>query len=158
MFTWECITIRSLDGPFIIFLLHLIGNYPGQHAIQNGARHYALRQTILVKMIVLYLQKNITSEYYYYYHSLPVLILLLSKINIRRRKVLEMQKGNGLDDMGPIKWELALCVFAVFLLVYFSLWKGVKSTGKVSIFPLSLLLESLLFTFNLRFSLSLSLF
>ncbi|EEB11231.1 tryptophan transporter, putative [Pediculus humanus corporis] len=46
------------------------------------------------------------------------------------RKVLEMQKGNGLDDMGPIKWELALCVFAVFLLVYFSLWKGVKSTGK----------------------------
>ncbi|KAK6625289.1 hypothetical protein RUM43_005583 [Polyplax serrata] len=46
------------------------------------------------------------------------------------RRVLEMQNGNGLDDMGPIKWDLALCVLAVFLLVYFSLWKGVKSTGK----------------------------
>lgn len=34
--------------------------------------------------------------------------------------------------MGPIKPTLALCVFAVFVLVYFSLWKGVKSTGKVS--------------------------
>jgi SNF family Na+-dependent transporter len=33
--------------------------------------------------------------------------------------------------MGPIKPSLALCVFGVFVLVYFSLWKGVKSTGKV---------------------------
>lgn len=32
--------------------------------------------------------------------------------------------------MGPIKPSLALCVFGVFVLVYFSLWKGVKSTGK----------------------------
>lgn len=32
--------------------------------------------------------------------------------------------------MGPVKPTLALCVFGVFLLVYFSLWKGVKSTGK----------------------------
>lgn len=33
--------------------------------------------------------------------------------------------------MGPIKPALALCVAGVFVLVYFSLWKGVKSTGKV---------------------------
>ena len=32
--------------------------------------------------------------------------------------------------MGPIKPSLALCVFGVFVLVYFSLWKGVKSSGK----------------------------
>lgn len=32
--------------------------------------------------------------------------------------------------MGPIKPALALCVFGVFVLVYFSLWKGVKSSGK----------------------------
>ncbi|KAL0272547.1 UNVERIFIED_CONTAM: hypothetical protein PYX00_005476 [Menopon gallinae] len=46
------------------------------------------------------------------------------------RRVLESQHADGLNRMGPIKWDLALCVFAVFLLVYFSLWKGVKSTGK----------------------------
>lgn len=33
--------------------------------------------------------------------------------------------------MGPIKPSLALCVFGVFILVYFSLWKGVRSSGKV---------------------------
>jgi solute carrier family 6 serotonin transporter-like protein 4 len=32
--------------------------------------------------------------------------------------------------MGEIKPTLALCVIGVFVLVYFSLWKGVKSTGK----------------------------
>lgn len=33
--------------------------------------------------------------------------------------------------MGPIKPSLAFCVFLVFVLVYFSLWKGVRSAGKV---------------------------
>ncbi|KAK9504504.1 hypothetical protein O3M35_010821 [Rhynocoris fuscipes] len=47
-----------------------------------------------------------------------------------QRSVLEQYKSDGLDRMGPIKWSLALCVLSVFLLVYFSLWKGVKSTGK----------------------------
>ncbi|EFA12713.1 sodium-dependent serotonin transporter [Tribolium castaneum] len=46
------------------------------------------------------------------------------------REVLEQYKSDGLNRMGPIKPALALCVFAVFVLVYFSLWKGVRSTGK----------------------------
>lgn len=45
--------------------------------------------------------------------------------------VLEQYKSDGLDYMGPIKPTLALCVFGVFILVYFSLWKGVRSAGKV---------------------------
>ncbi|ENN75580.1 hypothetical protein YQE_07923, partial [Dendroctonus ponderosae] len=48
------------------------------------------------------------------------------------REVLEQYKSDGLNRMGPIKPALALSVFSVFILVYFSLWKGVKSTGKVS--------------------------
>ncbi|XP_058457561.1 sodium-dependent serotonin transporter [Malaya genurostris] len=46
------------------------------------------------------------------------------------RQVLEQYKSDGLDYMGPIKPSLALCVFGVFVLVYFALWKGVKSAGK----------------------------
>lgn len=48
-----------------------------------------------------------------------------------RRNVLEQHRSNGLDYMGPIKPSLAICVFSVFVLVYFSLWKGVRSAGKV---------------------------
>ncbi|KAI1292294.1 Sodium-dependent serotonin transporter [Halotydeus destructor] len=46
------------------------------------------------------------------------------------RKVLQIHQSNGIDDIGPIKWSLAMCLAFVFVLVYFSLWKGVKSTGK----------------------------
>lgn len=48
-----------------------------------------------------------------------------------RRNVLEQHLSDGLDYMGPIKPSMALCVFGVFVLVYFSLWKGVRSSGKV---------------------------
>lgn len=47
-----------------------------------------------------------------------------------RRRVLEQYKSEGLEYMGPVKPALAFCVFGVFVLVYFSLWKGVKSSGK----------------------------
>lgn len=45
--------------------------------------------------------------------------------------MLEQHLSDGLDMMGPIKPSMALCVFGVFVLVYFSLWKGVRSSGKV---------------------------
>lgn len=50
--------------------------------------------------------------------------------NFSRRNVLEQYKSQGLEGMGNLKPSLAICVFGVFVLVYFSLWKGVKSTGK----------------------------
>ncbi|CAH0390409.1 unnamed protein product [Bemisia tabaci] len=46
------------------------------------------------------------------------------------RSVLEVQRSDGMDRLGAIKSSLAVCVFAVFLLVYFSIWKGVRSAGK----------------------------
>ena len=33
--------------------------------------------------------------------------------------------------MGGIHRELLLCLFLIFTIVYFSLWKGVKTSGKV---------------------------
>lgn len=47
------------------------------------------------------------------------------------RGVLEIEKSDGIGDLGNVKWAIALCLLAVFLLVYFSLWKGIKSSGKV---------------------------
>ncbi|KAI5086082.1 sodium- and chloride-dependent creatine transporter 1, partial [Silurus meridionalis] len=43
-------------------------------------------------------------------------------------KVLRISEG--LDSPGQINWEMTLCLVAVWVLVYFCVWKGVKSTGK----------------------------
>ena len=45
--------------------------------------------------------------------------------------MLELQNSQGLTRLGEIKPSLAVSTLAVFVLVYFALWKGVKSTGKV---------------------------
>ncbi|XP_054710961.1 sodium-dependent noradrenaline transporter-like [Uloborus diversus] len=47
------------------------------------------------------------------------------------RGVLELHLSSGFDDLGTPKWQLVLCVFSVFVILYFALFKGVKSSGKV---------------------------
>ncbi|XP_030049934.1 sodium- and chloride-dependent creatine transporter 1 [Microcaecilia unicolor] len=42
--------------------------------------------------------------------------------------------SSGLDDVGTINWEVLLCLLACWVLVYFCVWKGVKSTGKIVYF------------------------
>uniref|UniRef100_A0A0R3RMP9 Transporter n=1 Tax=Elaeophora elaphi TaxID=1147741 RepID=A0A0R3RMP9_9BILA len=45
--------------------------------------------------------------------------------------VLEENYSQGFDDLGYIKPSLAICLTIVFVLVYFALWKGPRSSGKV---------------------------
>lgn len=45
------------------------------------------------------------------------------------REVLQLSRG--VDDLGPVSWRLALCLLFVWVVCYFCVWKGVKSTGKV---------------------------
>uniref|UniRef100_A0A674MI44 Transporter n=1 Tax=Takifugu rubripes TaxID=31033 RepID=A0A674MI44_TAKRU len=47
------------------------------------------------------------------------------------RNVLELHKSSGLKNLGGVRWQLMLCLFLIFTIVYFSLWKGVKTSGKV---------------------------
>uniref|UniRef100_A0A1I7WP54 Transporter n=1 Tax=Heterorhabditis bacteriophora TaxID=37862 RepID=A0A1I7WP54_HETBA len=46
-------------------------------------------------------------------------------------RVLEIQNSTGFDNLGGVKLSLALCLAFVFVLVYFALWKGPKSSGKM---------------------------
>ncbi|CAH0394317.1 unnamed protein product [Bemisia tabaci] len=47
------------------------------------------------------------------------------------RVILEMQHSEGLHDLGSVKWDMAICLLIVYLICYFSLWKGISTSGKV---------------------------
>lgn len=49
-----------------------------------------------------------------------------------RRGVLHLHQSRGIHDLGLPRWDLTLCLVVVVCILYFSLWKGVKSSGKVS--------------------------
>lgn len=47
------------------------------------------------------------------------------------RHVLQVHRSDGLHHLGSVSWQLALCLLFIFTIVYFSIWKGVKTSGKV---------------------------
>uniref|UniRef100_A0A4W3GLF2 Transporter n=1 Tax=Callorhinchus milii TaxID=7868 RepID=A0A4W3GLF2_CALMI len=64
---------------------------------------------------------------------------LTSAINITspvvefwEKRVLNL--SDGIEHLGTIKWELALCLLLSWTVCYFCIWKGVKGTGKVVYF------------------------
>ncbi|XP_022230124.1 sodium-dependent dopamine transporter [Drosophila obscura] len=60
------------------------------------------------------------------------------------RYILELNQSEGIHDLGAIKWDMALCLLIVYLICYFSLWKGISTSGKVvwftALFPYAVLL------------------
>ncbi|XP_029457095.1 sodium- and chloride-dependent creatine transporter 1-like isoform X2 [Rhinatrema bivittatum] len=53
-------------------------------------------------------------------------------IEFWENKVLRI--SGGLSEPGPLNWQMILCLLATWTIVYFCIWKGVKSTGKVVYF------------------------
>ena len=49
-----------------------------------------------------------------------------------------MRLSPGIDHMGSLNWDLALCLLVAWVMCYFCIWKGVKSTGKVGTLTLTL--------------------
>ena len=39
---------------------------------------------------------------------------------------------DSIGDAGIFRWEILLCLIAAWIGVYFCMWKGVKSSGKVT--------------------------
>ena len=46
-----------------------------------------------------------------------------------RFKVLGLSKG--IEDIGTIKWDLALCLILAWVVVFLCIMKGIKTSGKV---------------------------
>ena len=51
--------------------------------------------------------------------------------NVRRRKVLQLT--DGIHKPGEVRFELAMCLLLSWIVVYFCVWKGIKSAGKVQV-------------------------
>lgn len=43
-----------------------------------------------------------------------------------------LQRSSGMEETGVIVWYLALCLLLAWLIVGAALFKGIKSSGKVS--------------------------
>ncbi|CAN9513221.1 unnamed protein product [Ophioblennius macclurei] len=59
-----------------------------------------------------------------------------------------LEKTNGIEEAGGLRWELFGCLLAAWVIVYFSIFKGVKSSGKVvyftAVFPYFILFSLLI--------------
>ncbi|XP_045686542.1 sodium- and chloride-dependent GABA transporter 2 isoform X5 [Phyllostomus hastatus] len=53
-------------------------------------------------------------------------------IEFWERRVLKI--SDGIQHLGALRWELAVCLLLAWVICYFCIWKGVKSTGKVVYF------------------------
>ncbi|XP_066146284.1 sodium- and chloride-dependent GABA transporter ine-like isoform X2 [Euwallacea fornicatus] len=48
------------------------------------------------------------------------------------RKVLQI--GKGIEDFDILRWELVACLICAWVLIYFGIWKSIKSSAKVRYF------------------------
>uniref|UniRef100_A0A8C4R2Q3 Transporter n=1 Tax=Eptatretus burgeri TaxID=7764 RepID=A0A8C4R2Q3_EPTBU len=79
------------------------------------------------------LRRNLTAQYLNHTNaSLSHLRHVSPVIEFWERKVLGLTKG--IDEVGELKWDLTLCMIAMWVVVFFCIWKGVKTSGKVVYF------------------------
>lgn len=78
---------------------------------------------------------------HFYQSSIPFSIKIhlrcRSSLNLQlfvcfSKKVLEISPGIG--AAGEVRFELAMCLLLGWIIVYFCVWKGIKSAGKVAYF------------------------
>uniref|UniRef100_A0A8C2BBN2 Transporter n=1 Tax=Cyprinus carpio TaxID=7962 RepID=A0A8C2BBN2_CYPCA len=64
--------------------------------------------------------------------QLTVLLYCSNAFCVFSHRVLQL--SSGIHHLGTVRWDLALILLLVWILIYFCIWKGVKSTGKVAVY------------------------
>uniref|UniRef100_A0A3Q3VNC8 Transporter n=1 Tax=Mola mola TaxID=94237 RepID=A0A3Q3VNC8_MOLML len=101
--------LHDLFFPSVWHISELFGSssLPPENCVEFQRRNTSINQTI---------DRNVTS---------PVM-------EFWERRALRI--SSGIDHMGSLNWDLALCLFIAWVICYFCIWKGTKSTGKVVYF------------------------
>ena len=73
---------------------------------------------------------NINKKHLHIQSISSLLVLIVYSLLHFSRAVLQVQDSNGINDIGTPILKLTICVFIVYCMLYFSLFKGVKSSGK----------------------------
>ncbi|XP_071963969.1 sodium- and chloride-dependent taurine transporter-like isoform X2 [Antedon mediterranea] len=60
--------------------------------------------------------------------------LVPAAIEFWERNVLKIHLSKGFDDPAGMNWQMVGCLALAWVIIYFCIWKGVKSTGKVVYF------------------------
>uniref|UniRef100_A0A8C5I2C8 Transporter n=1 Tax=Gouania willdenowi TaxID=441366 RepID=A0A8C5I2C8_GOUWI len=71
------------------------------------------------------------SAFFFNLTAFLMLMFIDSHLGFRKR-VLGL--SGGIEEIGSLRWDLALCLLLAWILCYFCVWKGVRSTGKVVYF------------------------
>lgn len=101
------------------------GNY------QNDKVTWALRDVIVFTVSIFYVWEFQPFFFQYTFVAIRLGISMLSfLIFVARRYILAV--SNGIDEPGEIRLPLATTLFIAWTVVYFCLYKGIKSSGKVS--------------------------
>lgn len=45
----------------------------------------------------------------------------------------KFDKDIGMHNLGSVLWENVFCLFIIYIVCYFSMWKGVQTSGKVGL-------------------------
>ena len=99
--------------------LHHINNYNYNQHHHHHHQHYIIHQ------------HHHHHRHQHHIINININIILIVVFINHRRGMLELHKSSGIDDVGKIKWQIALCLFIVYIICYFSLWKGISTSGKV---------------------------
>ncbi|CAO1367739.1 unnamed protein product [Diamesa serratosioi] len=129
--TWNTLNCRAFDANFTLpttaaTILPILNETTS--LLGSNATSLALNETLKNTTSVVTAFASASSEYF-------------------NRFILEIHESEGIHDLGVIKWEMAGCLLIVYLICYFSLWKGISTSGKVvwftALFPYVVLLALL---------------
>ncbi|XP_074727726.1 sodium- and chloride-dependent GABA transporter 2 isoform X3 [Strix uralensis] len=105
----------------VFFLETALGQYTSQGGVTAWRRICPLFEGNCMELQKANSTLNVTNEN----ATSPV-------IEFWERRVLKI--SDGIQHLGSLRWELALCLLLAWIICYFCIWKGVKSTGKVVYF------------------------